>query len=374
MTDASIPKDCAAGAAAPLEQASAPGRPASDRERELRALVKPILTELERSTVVLEGALESASPAVLEISARARRYRGKRLRAAVTLLTGAAVAPRESSKTGHRVSALTEELVTIAAIVEMIHMATLVHDDVLDHAEMRRRVPTVNALYGNQTAVLLGDWIYARAFCLSTQLEDQTCSRLLSDVTATLCQGEIEQTRARFDFDLDRARYLAMIEAKTASLYAASCELGAHYAGAGDSVVAGARAFGKNLGLAFQIVDDCLDLEGVEDVVGKSLGTDVSEGKITLPMILVLEGLTKGHRRRFEEIFRVADAPARGARRADALEALRREFDLSAALAGAYALARRFAAGALAALEPFPPSEPKSCLESMTRYVLGRRW
>ena len=204
--------------------------------------------------------LDCASEGVREVSAHALRYRGKRLRAAASLLTARALTPTPE-KVGNGAARLPEPQIKIAAIVEMIHMATLVHDDVLDHADVRRRVPTVNSRHGNEVAVLLGDWIYARAFCISTRLTDQTCSRILSEVTATICRGEIEQSKAKYDFDLDPERYLSIIDAKTASLYQAACELGARYAlepPVPGKLVSAAAQYGRNLGLAFQIVDDCL--------------------------------------------------------------------------------------------------------------------
>ncbi|MBI3817627.1 MAG: polyprenyl synthetase family protein [Planctomycetes bacterium] len=351
----------------------------ASRERELRALVAPIAEELELSSVELNRELSgtelsSTSAAVLEISAHARRYRGKRLRAAVVLLAGRAC------------GSLTSSHVKIAAIVEMIHMATLVHDDVLDHADTRRRVPTVNSRFGNNVAVLLGDWTYARAFALSTKLEEQACSRILAEITATVCRGEIEQSRARLDFTISEDRYIEMIDAKTASLYAASAELGALYAGANESVVTKARDYGRALGLAFQIVDDCLDLDGSEEVVGKSLGTDVSEGKITLPIIYMMRDSNDAQRARIREIFTIAkqfqdetngelltpEAHAKSA--ANAQKLLAPEFRLREGLEASYALADRYIHSAVESLQSLPACPARNCLQSMAEYILHRRW
>jgi octaprenyl-diphosphate synthase len=340
----------------------------ADRERELRALVAPIAEELELSTRELNTELDCESPAVRDVSAHARMVRGKRLRAAVALLVAKALQRQNGAR-------LAEPHIKIAAIVEMIHMATLVHDDVLDRAETRRRMPTVNAKFGNQVAVLLGDWIYARAFCISTRLADQTCSRVLSEVTATICRGEIEQSRAKYDFGLTRDRYIAMIFAKTASLYEASCDLGAWYAGASAECCEAAREFGRSLGLAFQIVDDCLDFDGAEAVVGKSLGTDVVEGKITLPIIHLLRRHdAAGHARVAELFHQVREAGGAPAAAHRAMTQLRAEFDLESAVAESYAEAQRYAAAAREALKPFPRSEARECLDRMAEYVLDRRW
>src|SRR5262249_4111806 len=147
-------------------------------------------------------------------------FRGKRLRPALVLFAGRSV------------GALTDAHVDIGAVVEMIHTATLLHDDVLDHATTRRNVPSVNALHGNEIPILLGDFIFAQAFALASTLEDRTASRLLSQTTRRLCSGEIDQNCGRGRFDLTFEEYLRIIEDKTASLYAASARLGAWYAGA----------------------------------------------------------------------------------------------------------------------------------------------
>ncbi|HKD99776.1 MAG TPA: polyprenyl synthetase family protein [Planctomycetota bacterium] len=325
------------------------------RERELRGLIAPIAEELDACSVDLTRELDSASEAVREVVAHANRYRGKRLRAANVLLVASAC------------GRVTPAHVKIAAIVEMIHMATLVHDDVLDGAEVRRRVATPNARFGNEVAVLLGDWIYARAFSISTKLESQTCSRVLAETTATICRGEIEQSLAKYDFGLTVERYLEMIDAKTAALYAASCELGARYADAREECVRAARVFGRSLGLAFQIVDDCLDLDGSESEVGKSLGTDVVEGKITLPILHLLARGGPRERRRVEEIFRAEGS-------FDRVGALAAELDLIGAIEASYADAERYLRAALDALGPFPPSPARDCMAAMAEYVLCRRW
>jgi octaprenyl-diphosphate synthase len=228
-------------------------------------------------------------------------------------------------------------------------------------------VPTVNARFGNEVAVLLGDWIYARAFSISTRLESQVCSRVLSEVTATICRGEIEQTRARYDFGLTEERYFSMIDAKTASLYAASCELGARYANAPEEGARAVGRFGHALGRAFQIVDDCLDLDGAEQVVGKSLGTDVNEGKVTLPILKLLARADSATRRRVDAIYRSEPAAQR-------VETLRSELDVAQALEAAYADADRCLREAVAHLDGIPASPARDCLGAMAEYVLVRRW
>ena len=225
---------------------------------ELDRLMTPIADGMRRMNALLAQNVQDASPAVRDMTSHVARFQGKRLRAALVLLTGEA--------TGNT----TDEHSTVAVIVEMIHLATLVHDDILDGAQVRRRVACVNERWDNQVAVLLGDFLYARAFALSTTLSSRLCSRLLSETTRRLCVGEIEQSTRRYDFDMSQADYEQIAGSKTASLYSAACELGARYPGGNEELGQSMARFGWNLGLAFQIVDDCLDLTGTTAELGKS--------------------------------------------------------------------------------------------------------
>jgi len=310
---------------------------------------------MEEMARVFERELDAPSPVLKTLVRHASRYRGKRLRSAQVLLVGKSLGP------------LDPEHVPVAAIVEMIHTATLVHDDVLDHAVLRRRLPSINARYGNSNAVLLGDYIYARAFSLSTRLRSQLASRLLSDVTRRICEGEIEQAAARFEFDLPQGRYLELIEAKTASLYEAACRLGAAYAGGDAAPVDSAASYGRNVGIAFQIIDDCLDFDGTEAVVGKSLGTDLEAGRMTLPLLRLLESLSTRDRMRVKEIALGDGVEKRAAR-------LAAEFDLRPAIEESLQVADGFVREALAALDAFPPSPCRDSLSTMAEFVLLRRW
>src|SRR5262249_40256168 len=202
--------------------------------------------------------------------------RGKRLRPALVLLAGQACG---GTRPAHPV---------VAAVVEMIHTATLVHDDILDEASVRRHAATVNAEWGNETAVLLGDYLFTHAFHLAASLDSTRACRWIGHATNKVCEGEMQQVHHRGDLDLDEAGYFAIIEGKTAELTAVSCRLGASSAGASDATVAGLERYGRNLGIAFQIADDVLDIWGDERVTGKSLGTDLEKQKLTLPIILLL--------------------------------------------------------------------------------------
>ena len=183
----------------------------------------------------------------------------------------------------------------LAAVVEMIHTATLVHDDVLDEASLRRHRETINARCDNEASVLVGDFLFTHAFYLASSLETTFACQTIGRATNIVCEGELRQIHSRGNFALTEAEYLAIIEAKTAELCACCCRLGAHYAGATPHVEDALDRFGRNLGIAFQIADDLLDLVGDEDSMGKSLGTDLEKQKPTLPLIRLLADST--HRR-----------------------------------------------------------------------------
>lgn len=207
--------------------------------------------------------------------------RGKRLRPALVLLAGTAV------------GTLKDVHIDVAVAIELIHTATLVHDDIIDEATLRRQKISLNAKYGNEMAVIFGDYVLAGAFSILAQLADTTVLREISRVTNIICEGELFQTHRRFDFNLSHTDYLKMIEQKTASLFAVSCSLGALVAGGSRKQQAQLGKFGEELGIAFQIVDDCLDIFGDEERMGKSLGTDLKKGKWTLPLIRLREMMKK---------------------------------------------------------------------------------
>ena len=171
----------------------------------------------------------------------------------------------------------------------MVHTATLVHDDVLDEASVRRHLATVNARWDNEASVLLGDFLFSHAFYLASTLESTLACQMIGRATNVVCEGEIRQMGSRGDFALDEATYFEIIDAKTAALCACCCQLGAHFAGASESLTQRLTQFGRKLGIAFQIADDLLDVVGNETTVGKSLGTDLEKQKPTLPLIRALQ-------------------------------------------------------------------------------------
>jgi octaprenyl-diphosphate synthase len=229
----------------------------------------PIENELADVEQLLRAELRSDYPSVDELVRYGCLLGGKRMRPALLLLVAKAtgkIAPAH---------------ITLGAVVEMIHTATLVHDDVLDEADTRRHLATVNARWDVKSSVLLGDFLFTHAFYLASTLDSTWACRQIGRATNLVCEGELRQKGCRGDFDLGEAEYVEIISAKTAELCACSCQLGAHYAGASVEAVAAMTGFGRDLGVAFQIIDDILDLLGT----GKSLGTDLEQQKPTLPII-----------------------------------------------------------------------------------------
>jgi octaprenyl-diphosphate synthase len=253
---------------------------------------------LARVDAEIAAALKSDRPEIASLIAHVSRYSGKKLRPALVLLIGRALGkatPRHDR---------------LGAIVEMIHLATLLPDDVIDGAAVRRKDATVNARWSNYEAVLLGDILFSRAINLLARLGDARCLDVLTRAVSTLCEGEILQNRHRQDPAVTEALYYDIIREKTAVLYGAGCELAATLAGAPPDAVRACATFGLELGLAFQIIDDCLDLFGDEAEVGKSLGTDLRGGKTTLPVILAFASIGDAARTKILARLRDLDAAA----------------------------------------------------------------
>jgi octaprenyl-diphosphate synthase len=254
-----------------------------------------------------------------------------------------------------------ERHVIVAATCEMIHMATLVHDDVLDEAEVRRKGHTVNHLRGNEVAVMLGDYLISNAFHLCSRAGDPALNLRLGEVTNTLCEGELVQLSHREDMSLDERTYFEIVRRKTAVLIGACCELGAQLSGAPADAVAALRRFGEGIGVAFQIQDDLLDLEGRQDVVGKSLGRDLEKGKLTLPVIIHLAQASGEVRERTIEAIRARDGAA-----------LLAELTASGSLAAARSRAVELVAAARTELRHVPAGLSRDALDAAAMAIVHR--
>lgn len=227
---------------------------------------------------------------VNHLAGHIERFRGKMLRPMLVLVSGMAIAPEDEASP--------ESILVLATVTEMVHMATLVHDDVLDEAELRRKGATINHLRGNEAAVMLGDYLISHAYHLCSSLDDQKIARHIASTTNVVCEGELLQLANRNNWSLDQRTYYEIIRRKTAALTATCCSLAAVLHGASEATIAGLNRYGENLGVAFQIIDDVLDLTGDEATVGKTLGRDLFKGKLTLPLIHTLEHLDTSEKTR----------------------------------------------------------------------------
>jgi octaprenyl-diphosphate synthase len=247
------------------------------QNHDLAIIYRPIADELRAVEQILQSELRSETPWVDRLLQHNWIGGGKRIRPMFLLLSGAAA------------GSLTPAHLRLAAAVEMIHAATLVHDDVLDKADTRRHLPTVNSIWDNRTSVLLGDYLFSHAFYVASLAECPVALGILAESTNKVCSGEIRQNASQGDFELSESDYLSMISDKTAELCACSCRLGAIAAGADEEACNEFAMYGHHLGVAFQIVDDILDLVGAPDTVGKTLETDLVNQKPTLPVIHCLK-------------------------------------------------------------------------------------
>ena len=318
----------------------------------LVSLTDCIRPQLEAVEKLFHAELTSDLKSVNTLVKHVSRFRGKMLRPSLVLLCGRACGE------------LTHAHVVIATVVEMVHMATLVHDDVLDEAELRRKGATINHLRGNEAAVMLGDYLISHSFHLCSSLESQMASREIGRTTNEVCEGELLQIDNRNNIDLSEEVYFQIISRKTAGLCATCCLLGARLAGADEALAKRLDTYGRSLGIAFQIQDDILDLVGDPDTVGKTLGIDAEKGKMTLPMIHFLRTAPAEHRTLLRSL--LSDPGP------DKTERIRNLILPSKSLGYAADVARDLAMKARTSLNVLPDSDAKRVLELMADYVVSR--
>lgn len=252
----------------------------------------------------------------------------------------------------------------LAAIIEFIHTATLLHDDVVDESDLRRGRKTANALWGNAPSVLVGDFLYSRSFQLMVELDRMTIMRVLADTTNAIAEGEVLQLLHVHNPDTDEAAYLRVIERKTAVLFAAACRLGALLAGAGGDVQQRLHDYGMNLGLAFQIADDVLDYTADAEALGKNLGDDLAEGKATLPLIHALAHGGEATRARLRAAIEQGDTTA--------MPEILAAIHATGGLDYSQRRAREYAAAAATAIDGLPDGEWLAALRGLARYAIER--
>ncbi len=320
----------------------------------LQTLYAPIQPDLNAAMQVFDDELACDLPFIDELCGVVRSYRGKMLRPALLLLTARAC------------GRVTHDHHVLAAVVEMVHMATLVHDDVLDEADERRRQPTVGSIAGNEAAVLLGDFLISHAFHLCSSLDSQQASRIIAAATNTVCEGEMLQNHLRGRLDLSEAQYFDIIGRKTAALTAAACALGAQFSGASDEVALRMRQYGQATGLAFQIIDDVLDVTGDQNAVGKTLGRDADLGKLTLPTLHALALAEDGE----ASVISAAIGEPSGGHAAALRACLMRVGSIDYAIDAA----RDHVRDALDQLTALPESASKKALTAMATFIVDRNF
>ncbi|WP_181017627.1 octaprenyl diphosphate synthase [Zemynaea arenosa] len=314
--------------------------------------MQAIAADMEAVNTVIRQRLHSEVALVNQIAEYIISAGGKRLRPVLVLLVANAY--------GYKGVAHHE----LAAVVEFIHTATLLHDDVVDESSLRRGRQTANALFGNAASVLVGDFLYSRSFQMMVSLDNMRIMQILSDATNVIAEGEVLQLLNMHDPDVSQDAYLKVIRSKTAKLFEAAAELGALIAGANDAQIAAAGEFGRSIGTAFQLIDDVLDYAGDASEIGKNVGDDLREGKPTLPLIYLMEYGTPEQR----ELVRTCiengdeqhfDAILSAITSSGALDYTRRE-------------AEQQAARARASIEDLPPGKFKDALIQLCKFAVDR--
>jgi octaprenyl-diphosphate synthase len=324
--------------------------PATSALRELQA---PVAARLDDVVIEMRRIVTHELPLIEQVSGHLLQMRGKMFRPTLALL---------ASETA---SAPEPRAVTLAAVVELMHLASLVHDDSVDHSALRRGLPTVNSLFSHQVSVIMGDFLYSRALEALVALGDLDMMRVLTSVSTQLTIGEMRQLGAVESLAFGEADYEALIQAKTASLLSAACETGAM---CGASQHRGAlRRYGERLGMAFQVADDMLDYTGSSDETGKPSGIDLREHKVTLPLILALPRLSAAGRGTVEALF-ASESPAD--------EQIEEVIALTAQAGGidnARQRGEEYARQAEEALDGLPDTPARTALADAILYVMDRR-
>lgn len=303
--------------------------------------------------LVIARRLDSSVPLVGQVSKYIIAAGGKRLRPALLLLTCGALGYVGSQR------------FNLAAVVEFIHTATLLHDDVVDESALRRGNPTANEAFGNPASVLVGDFLYSRAFQMMVDAQSMRIMEVLADATNVIAEGEVMQLMNMHNAELNEQAYLQVIRSKTAKLFEASARVGAILAAAPAEIEDACADYGQALGTAFQVIDDVLDYTGNAEVLGKNLGDDLREGKTTLPLIAAMQRGSDSERDLIKQAIESGDA--------DLLEDVVRIVRDTGALDIARDAARSEAVRAIAAVERLPKSPYSACMVDLASDLLRRQ-
>ena len=319
----------------------------------LADLQRPVRARLEHVPLEVHRIVEADFGLIAQVNTHLFQMQGKMFRPTLLLLADEATGAGDP------------RAITLAAVIELIHVATLVHDDSVDHSVLRRGMPTINSLFSHQVSVIMGDYLYSRAVIELVRLDDLEPLRVLSRVTNEMTVGEMRQLLAHEPMEFSEEAYDLLIQAKTASLLSGACEVGALRASAGER--AALRRYGEALGMAFQIVDDLLDYVGDPNITGKPTGSDLREHKVTLPLIAALPRMDASSRATVETLMDTAE-PADG-QIAEVIAAVAEAGGLDYARERALRLAQQ-ADGELDAL---PPTPARDALRAAITYVVDRR-
>lgn len=320
---------------------------------DLKTLLTPIADDMRGVDTVIRSRLSSEVALINEIGGYIVAAGGKRLRPALVLLAACALDSRDESSRRQ-----------LAAVVEFIHTATLLHDDVVDHSDLRRGRKTANAVWGNAGAVLSGDFLYSRSFQMMVEVGKSAVMRVMANATNAIAEGEVLQLMNQGNPDVDEARYVRVIELKTAVLFAAACELGAIAADASPEWQARLREYGHALGIAFQMIDDVLDYTGDPSVSGKAVGNDLSEGKPTLPLIHAMSSGSEED----AAVIRIAIREGK----VDQLDRILEIVERTGAIPYTRSLAERHAGLARDAIRDLPATAWRETLLELTRFATSR--
>jgi octaprenyl-diphosphate synthase len=333
------------------------GNTAAVEERQMtaRRIFSLVASELALVEEEFERQARSNIQVIAYIGDYLRASGGKRVRPALTLLSTYAAGG----------DAARPNVVRMATVMELLHTATLVHDDIIDNAETRRNRPSINSRFGNQAAVLMGDWLYMSAFETSLQERSLTVLDILTAVTRKMTEGELLQLTLLGRADVTEEQYFDVLRRKTAYLFAACCEIGAILGGASPEERKALGDYGLNLGTAFQLVDDLLDFTSDDGALGKAAGVDLLEGKLTLPLIYLLEE-SPALKAAAQSVMRD------GGYRSHARASFMREAERVGALERARSLASSYAGAAASALDALRPSEYTDALRSIPSFILER--
>ena len=326
------------------------------REPSLEPLVQLVAADMNAVNAVILERMQSKVVLIPELAGHLIAGGGKRMRPMLTLASAALCA---YPGTRHH---------KLSAAVEFIHTATLLHDDVVDGSGMRRGKTTANLIWGNPASVLVGDFLFSRAFELMVEDGSLKVLKILSHASAVIAEGEVDQLTAQRRIDTDEDHYLSIIVAKTAALFAAACKIAPVVAEAGDEAETALETYGRNLGIAFQLVDDAIDYSSDAATMGKGQGDDFRDGKMTLPVILAY---ARGNDS--ERAFWAAAMAGTRASDEDLAEAIRL-VEASGALADTMERARLYARRAIDALAPFPVGRAKAAMTEAAEFAVARAY